>query len=363
MSPSLRKIRLILATSTAVTALVAFGSPAFADSTENEPTTMDGQTCEVSDILVNSCRPWLGARAAGYPRAGDSVLEQHLYHEQRIGRGLDIVHTFAPTGALPLANAEERALAVRADTYLFQNWKPASSWRSAAGGDATLNEHIDAAADNIKSVAPKQLFLTIHHEPENNVSSDAECQTKGASGTAEDYRAMWHNVRERFDAKQVDNVVWVMDYMNYSRWDCLVPKLYPGDSYVDWVMFNGYGDGAHPDFAANVDRFYRLLTQLSSPGMDVLSKPWGLAEWGISDATQEQAADYYVQAARALEQQRFPNLHSYVVFDSPGTHDDGGLRVGFGDDGICHFGEQTSYNTFANDPVFARTATAGWPPG
>ncbi|WP_211207246.1 glycosyl hydrolase [Stackebrandtia nassauensis] len=333
----------------AMIAAAAIGIPVFADTNDS-----GDRDCQVSEILVNECRPWLGARASDYPQADDSVTEQVAHHEERIGKPLDIVHTFAAEGQLPLRTKEERALANREDTYLYQNWKPAAKWKDAAGGDAEMDEHIDAAADNIAEVAPKKIFLTIHHEPENDVSSDSACDTKedAAAGTAADYRDMWHNVRERFDAKGIDNVVWVMDYMNYEAWDCLVPKLYPGDEYVDWVMFNAYGDGNKADFAENVGRFYDLLNGLSSEEMDLKSKPWGIVEWGMSDSTQEQARDYYEQAATAVEKNQFPKLSSYMIFDSPGTHEDGGLRVGYDDKGKADAEEQKRYTEFANNPVF-----------
>lgn len=313
------------------------------------------EDCVVDEILVNSCRPWLGARAMEYPQADSGFAAQHEHHEERIGRQIDIPHAFAWPGRLPLADSDEVALAERDDTYLFQNWKPAEEWADAGGDDADVNAHIDAAADNVLDVADHQIFLTIHHEPENDVTSHGSCATKpdAVGGTVEEYVQMWHNVQDRFEAKGVDNVVWVMDYMNYSRWDCLVPELYPGDDHVDWIMFNAYGNGDLDDYAANVDRFYTLLTELSDDERDLTSKPWGIVEWGISDSTQDQATSYYDQAAQALESDLFPNLHAHMIFDSPGTHDQGGLRVGYDDAGNPDPDEQESYDDFANHPVFS----------
>jgi glycosyl hydrolase family 26 len=311
--------------------------------------------CAVDEILVNECRPWLGARASDYPDAGAGEVAQLEHHEQRIGRQVDLAHSFAGVGQLPLATKDQQALATRADTYLFQNWKPTDRWAKAGGDDDAVNADIDAAADNIRAIAPKKIFLTVHHEAENDVTSDPDCAANGdaTAGTAAEYVAMWHNVRARFDAKGVDNVVWVVDYMNYEKWDCLVPKLYPGDDHVDWVMFNGYGSGNQADFVANVDHFYQLLTDLSGPERDLLAKPWGIVEWGISGSTQQQAIDYYAQAAKALSDNRFPKLKAYQIFDSPGTHDDGGLRVGYDDAGKADPDEQAGYTEFANSPAFA----------
>ena len=49
---------------------------------------------------------------------------------------------------------------------------------------------------------------------------------------------MWHNVRHRFDALGVTNVVWVMNYTGYVTGQCLTKDLWPGNDYVDWVMWD-----------------------------------------------------------------------------------------------------------------------------
>lgn len=312
-------------------------------------TYADTSDCTVDAKLVNSCRPWLGARANDYPDVASDLRAQTLYHEERIGRRLDIVHTYAPVGKLPLYGSSDRYFAARENTYLLQNWKPAARWKDAGGGNATTNAHIDRAADAVKALGDKKIFLTLHHEPENDVTSAGSCDTKSSAsaGTAEEYRQMWRNVRRRFDAKGVGNVVWVMDYMNYKRWDCLVPLLYPGDAYVDWIMFNGYGSASKPDFVANVDRFYRLLESLSTVDRRLTDKPWGIVEWGVHDATQEQVIAYYRRAAQAVADNRFPRLEAYLVFDSPGTHDQDGLRIRYDDAGRSDPAEQNAYREFA----------------
>ncbi|HCT78623.1 MAG TPA: hypothetical protein DGG94_20105 [Micromonosporaceae bacterium] len=307
--------------------------------------------CVVSEILVNPCRHWLGARANDYPESAENFRAQTEYHEQRIGRKVDIAHTYSPVGSVPLSSKYDQYMAKRDGTYLFANWKPAEKWRDAGGRSSSVEARIDKAAANIKAIAPKKIFLTLHHEPENDVTTSSGCKTKpGTSGTPSEYRDMWKHVRERFDAKGVANVVWVMDYMNYYKWDCLVPKLYPGDKYVDWIMFNAYGSGGKANFVDNVTRFQKLLTSLDSPDRKLTSKPWGIVEWGVHDATQAQARSYYQQAAKALSENKLPNLHAYMIFDSPGTHDQGGLRIRYSDAGKTDLAEQDSYRSFANHP-------------
>lgn len=333
-------------------------APSTADVLE-QVNTKAAAECEVNEILVNPCRPWLGTRTQGYSDAPAGLHSQTEHHEALIGREVDLVHTFAAEGQLPLRNDDERYFATRDGTYLFQNWKPAARWADAGGSNAEVNAHIDAAADNVAALAPKVIFMTIHHEPENDVThgSAGECDTKegAAAGSPEEYRRMWMNVQERFAAQGVTNVVWVMDYMNYPDWDCLVPLLYPGDDLVDWVMFNAYGSGDSADFEANVDRFYQLLTQLDPPDRNLLDKPWGIVEWGIRNSTQDQAYAYYDQAAETLSRGQFPRLKAYQVFDSAGTHDEGGLRIGYDDAGGYDSTEVEHYRDLVEHPALSST--------
>ncbi len=292
-----------------------------------------------------------GARASDYPDVAANARAQLEYHEQRIGRKVDIAHTYSSVGSVPLSSEYDKYLAKRADTYLFANWKPAAKWKDAGGGNSTINARIDKAAANIKALGSKKIFLTLHHEPENDTSSASGCAVKpGSYGTPTEYRQMWKNVRERFDAKGVTNVVWVMDYMNYKKWDCLVPKLYPGDQYVDWIMFNAYGQSATPNFVTNVDRFMKVLS-----ANNMTSRPMGIVEWGVYNASQSQARSYYEQAAKALSDNRFPNIKAYMIFDSMGVHNDIGLRIRYDDKGNIDNSEQAAYAKFANSPLLSQS--------
>jgi chitodextrinase len=312
--------------------------------------------CVVSDKLVNSCRPWLGASAGGYPSLGTTLRPQIEAHEQRIGRPVDIVHSYHPPGNLPFTT-DELYFIKRPDTYGFINWKPAARWADAAGGNPTVDRQIDVLATRFASLAPRKIFLTLHHEPENDVSA-GNCTTNAAgaaAGSPTDYRNMWRNVRQRFDARGVSNVVWVMDYMNYPRWDCLVPLLYPGDDLVDWVMFNAYGGASTPNFVANTQRFYDLLTNTSGAGHDYLSKPWGIVEWNMRNATSAQGAAYYQQAATALTNGTFPRLKAFMVFDNVGP-DGNENRVAYTAGGVLDQAKQEAYTAFANNPLLGGDA-------
>jgi chitodextrinase len=325
---------------------------------------VDAPTCTVSPILVNSCRPWLGATVSNYTQAGAGTVNQVNYHEQRLGRTLDIVHTYHPVGTNTLSSSDVY-FATRPGTMLFANWKPTSNWASIA----SQNAGIDQMAASIKALGPHRIFLTLHHEPEQGVSpgGDPNCPGvtyKGSFGTAADYRAMWAYVENRFATDGVTNVVWAMDYMNYAPWDCLVPDLYPGDKLVDWVMFNGYDNGTTATFSSVVSRFYNLLGTDTDSTHSFTSKPWGIVEWGARGFTAAQESAYYDSAKAALDTNAFPNLKAYMVFDEndQGAATGANLRVAYDDNGAFDPTKASHYYAFADDPLLAGSYQDPVPP-
>jgi len=217
-----------------------------------------------------------------------------------------------------------------------------------------VNAGIDMMAASVKSVAPAKIFLTVYHEPQGDVSSDSNCPNvvyKGLAGTPTEYQAMWRNVRSHFDSAGVNNVVWVMDYQNYAPLNCLTNDLYPGDDLVDWVMFNGYGNPKTASYVTNVNNMYSLLSSNSNANHNYLSKPWGVVEWNMRDATESEATSYYAQAKAALDNNTFPKLKAEMAFDSigPGGYEN---RVAYVAGGVYNQTKQDAYTAYAQDPVF-----------
>ncbi|HSX35978.1 MAG TPA: fibronectin type III domain-containing protein [Patescibacteria group bacterium] len=322
--------------------------------------------------LVNPCRPLLGAAAYNYDDSAANVPAQIAGHEKRLSqafngtndsRHVDILHTYHTPGQNTL-NATDIAFATRPNTLLYTNWKPTETW----GDIANQNAAIDSMANSIKSLGDTKIFLTLYHEPEDNVSpgGDANCPNvvyKGTSGTVADYRNMWAYTENRFkNVDGVSNVVWVMNYMSYSAWDCLVPDLYPGDNLIDWITFDPYGTNTTPTFASVTGRFYNLLTADSSTVPDpvtglthnFLSKPWGLAEWGITTTT-TQEMQFYDDAKAALDAGPtgpYGNLKMYMIFDERSGQSPTGTnrRVGYDDNGSLSPTKGAHYYALANDP-------------
>jgi hypothetical protein len=326
--------------------------------------THAASNCTVSSTLVNSCRPWLGAAVAGYPQVSSDKKSQFEFAEQRLGRKMDIFHDYHPPGSLPLSS-DEKYFATRPNTYIYVNWKPATDWASADGGNATVNSNIDKAAASIKSVTPHKIFLTIWHEPENDVSGGTSCAVKpGTAGTPAQYRAMWQNVENRFKADGVTNVVWVMNYMGYYKWDCLIPQMWPGNNLVDWVTYDVYSANDSSTVANTIGRLYNLLQSDDSASVNFDSKPWGAAEWGdCKTSDQAHVYQYYQQMKSALDANAYPRLKMYMAYDDNGNNAGMGCLTEYSKAGKYDPTEQSYFNKFANDQIFSASGSSSTPSG
>jgi hypothetical protein len=316
--------------------------------------TASNSSCTVSSTLVNSCRPWLGAAVKGYPQVASDGKSQFLYAESRVGRNLDIFHDYHPAGNLPL-NSDELYFASQSNQYDYVNWKPAGNWKDAGGGNAAVNANIDKAAANIKAISPRKIFLTVWHEPQNDVTpGTSNCPgLKGGAGSPAQYVAMWQNVESRFKADGVTNVVWVMNYSGYKAWDCLVPSMWPGNNLVDWVTYDTYSANDSATWGNTVGRFYNVLASDNSNTLNFESKPWGVGEFGdCKTSDQAHIYQYYGEAKAALDANTYSRLKMYMVYDSNGNGAGMGCMTDYSLKGTLDPTEQTDFNAYANDPRF-----------
>jgi hypothetical protein len=207
-----------------------------------------------------------------------------------------------------------------------------------------------------------KIFLTIYHEPENDVTSDPNCPNvtyKGSAGTPTEYRAMWANVESRFNALGVTNVVWDMNYMNYAPWDCLVDDMWPGNNLVDWVFYESYSDN-NSTFITQTGHLYNLLISHSNAAHDYLSKPWGVGEFGSNATNLVTRNSYYSSAKTAIDNNMFPKLKLISLFDSPGIGGD--FRVAYDSTGAADPTELADFMRLATDPIVMQgeaSSTAG----
>jgi hypothetical protein len=278
-----------------------------------------GRNCAVTQDLVPTCGHWWGIAPMVHTYV--PLLPAMAEEERVAGRALDIVHTYHVNWEL-FPTPSERALALQPGhrRLLLINWKPATdlTWAQVAAGAA--DDRIDRLANYIKRTFRHRFFLTIWHEPENDVNADP------ASGrTAQDYRAMYQHVVSRLRADGVHWAVTVMDYMGYDYWarEPWFRYLWPGRRYVDWLAYDPYGTGAQDGWAAH--DFSTLVNRPEGafPGFYAWARrvhplePIMLAEWGVQAAPDNPSGQ--AQFFRTVETQLpdFPQIKALVYFDMP----------------------------------------------
>jgi hypothetical protein len=310
-------------------------------------------------FLVPTCGKLLGGALHSF--GGANLVEQNDNFNAGLGVKMVVAHDYRTPGQV--MSPSDVTMAQRTGTLLDMNWKPAQTWASADGSDAGVNAGIDAMAKSIKALGNRKIMVTLFHEPENDVSGGAAgCPAsvyKGHAGTPDQYRAMWANTENRFNALGVTNVVWVMNYMGFGGWDCMVNDMWPGNSLVDWVLWDPYG---HPGstFTQSAGSFYNVLTKLTDPTHNYLSKPWGLGEFGIAAQNNADRVSYYTSMKAAFDNNTFPNLKMLEVWDTTEGH---GLdfRVAYDYNDQANPQELAAFKAVANDPAIAdgRASVAG----
>jgi beta-mannanase len=291
-------------------------------SSSSSSTTTSGTPghCAVNAKLVPSCGELWGVAPGAFTdqKRTDALID----FEKTVGKTQDIFHAYHKDGEL-FPTADERAIATDPahPRLLLENWKPSTSanWAQIANGAADGN--IDNLAAYIKSTFHQPFFLTVWHEPENDVN-----MTAGSGMTAKDFHDMFRHTVLRLRADGVTNAVTVANFQSYPAYSATDwwSDLYPGDDVVDWVAEDAYNMGdvaggkASGDFAATVNKpkaswtgFYNWA-HTNHP-----DKPVMLAEWGVFDRSDSpgRQAWYFNDVRTNLAE--FPQLKAMVYFDSP----------------------------------------------
>jgi beta-mannanase len=321
-----------------------------ATPTPSKPATPTPSTCTVNAKLVPSCNILWGAAAGGFsetPR--DQALRQW---EQKSGRVASIYHTYHrgdelfPTKAeIAMANEPGKP------RLLFTNWKVdwGTTWAKVAAGQQ--DARIDRLAAHIKANYKDTFFMTMHHEPENDVVA-----TAGSGRTAKDFAAMFRHTVQRMRAKGVTNVVYVVAYMaiekfyNQPWWY----DLYPGDDVVDWIGLDAYlaskPGGYH--FGTFTDLMNRTTDRTKFPGFynwhqaKHPGKPLMLAEWGVHEYAADPSQKAKILSGVLTEMKKFPALKAMVWFDTAKDQNGADIRIDSSSQALVEF------RKIAADPRF-----------
>lgn len=293
------------------------GAKGEADQVDGMLSLPSSPSCTVTDKLIPSCGAWWGLAPEVFSGAGP--VQSTRQAEARMGGTADIVHVYHRGDELfPTSKEIELARDAARPRMLLINWKPSltHTWREIA--DGAIDRRIDRLAYYIRRTFPERFFLTIHHEPENDVRAG-----EGSGMQAADYAAMYRHVVLRLRDRGVRNAVTVMTYMGAPNW-AVKPwfeQLYPGDDVVDWVAMDPYADALVRDFDGLVNKtrreysqwpgFYRWM-QWRFPG-----KPIMIAEWGVFERPQQRTFKQEFFNSVRTQIQRYPQIKALVYFDSP----------------------------------------------
>ncbi|MGW0483875.1 glycoside hydrolase family 26 protein [Nonomuraea sp. NPDC003214] len=273
--------------------------------------------CAVTSRLIPSCGAWWGIAPEIFTGAGVTRALENAEH--RMGAKADILHVYHRGRELFPTDEEIRLARDPArPRLLLINWKPSFGHTWAEIADGAIDSRIDRLARYLRRTFPERFFLTIHHEPENDVDAAA-----GSGMRAGDYAEMFRHVVLRLRERGVKNAVTVMTYMGAPNWASKpwFEELYPGDDVVDWVAMDPYADGRVQDFGTLVNKtredfdewpgFYRWM-QWRFPG-----KPVMVAEWGVFERADDPAFKraFYESVRRQIR--RYPQIKALVYFDSP----------------------------------------------
>jgi hypothetical protein len=287
------------------------------------PTTTAPTECTVDAKLVPTCGVLWGAAAGAFldtPR--DAEVNTF---EEKTGRTATLFHAYHK-GDEQFPTAAEIAMArdPQRPRTLLLNWKVdyGTTWAAVARGD--VNARIDRLSAYIKANFTEKFFMVLHHEPEAEVD-----QTPGSGMTAKDYAAMYRYTVQRMKANGVNNVLFVVAYMNFEKWNNTTwwKDLYPGDDVVDWIGVDSYNN-AQPGGFHTGDFLYlanRTTDRAAYPGWYTWAttqhpaKPLMIAEWGVYDESPvvlgaNKAAVFNTVLAQLS---MLPKIKALVYFETP----------------------------------------------
>jgi Glycosyl hydrolase family 26 len=243
------------------------------------------------------------------PRAGETRPAAIQRVESQVGRTFAIDHQYERWDST-FPNAYE-TWSAQQGRIPFINWKPSKGgtpipWSRIASG--AEDDVIKARADAIKAFG-KPMYLTFHHEPENDLS---------AFGTPQDFAAAYRHIVEVMRARGVTNVafVWTMMAASFTGGTSAeAASFYPGDDVVDLIGSDGYN--WYPAKAGTQWRSFQSIFQATQDFARAHEKPWMTVEYGVQEdpANPGRKAAWF-RDALATAKSWAPSLKGLMYFDT-----------------------------------------------
>ncbi|GAA3742377.1 hypothetical protein GCM10022402_22580 [Salinactinospora qingdaonensis] len=245
------------------------------------PSSSAATNCHITEILAIDCGVWWGI-SPWLDR------DRRLYEiEEAAGRRMDTVHTWHGIDQPNVPNERERALMARG-RFIHANIEarrftreghPPVRYRTITAGafDSSLNSQARAIA-----ASDQPIFITFDHEAD----ADKRYYTRG---TPEEFVAAWRHIVDVYRRNDADNAIFVWNVTGYRGNFDRLPRLWPGNDYVDWLSWEAYNmtgceyhptwDEVHSFERAMAPMYEWVQTEGPNHGIDP-DKPVMIAEMG-----------------------------------------------------------------------------------
>jgi len=172
-----------------------------------------------------------------------------------------------------------------------------------AVANGTQDSLIQSRAAGIKGLSGK-IMLRFAHEMNGDWYPWGGAENGADVGASAKYVAAYRHIHDLFAAAGVTNVVWVfcpnVDSVPADSWNHW-ENYYPGDSYVDWMCYDGY----NWDTDTFVSMTSRIYAELAAK-----NKPILLGETSTHDVEKASFIDAILPAMKT----QFPMLRALVWF-------------------------------------------------
>jgi len=253
------------------------------------------------DSLIPAAGALLGAWVKPADGFADSAQESGiLAFEHAIGRKLAISSLYMSwSEPMPVALARWD---LRSGSIPMIGWAGASSAMILAGA---FDSQVRAQAIQLKSLHGP---VMLRYFPEMNGGFYAK-----KVGTPAEFIAAWRHLWDIFASVGATNVHWVWNPSGVGFATGAAQRLYPGDSYVNWIGADGYNwapalPGARwRSFSDIFSAFYQWAEH--EP------KPLLIGEFGATEGRPQAKAAWFRQTGQELQAQ-FPRIRAIVYFNS-----------------------------------------------
>ncbi|OOC55497.1 MULTISPECIES: glycoside hydrolase family 26 protein [Nocardiopsis] len=275
------------------------------------------EDCTVSEILEPSCGVWWGA--SPYQRRVEPL-------EEAVDRRMDIVYTWHGIDQAHIPGerekkliAEERFVHTNIEARRFtRSGHPPVSYRSIIDGE--FDRSLRSQAGTIAELGVPY-FVTFDHEADAN-------KRYNRRGTPEEFVQAWRHIVDLYREEGADNAIWVWNVTGWKGNFERLPKLWPGNDYVDWLSWEAYnmtGCDIHPHWT-EVYSFEEALrpayewiqTEGPEHGIDP-DKPVMIGEMGTTHIGARETREWYSEIPDVLR--RYERVRAVKVWDnrvSPG---------------------------------------------